>query len=131
MAKTEEFWATGRRKTAVARVKMVPGEGNTLINGHTIEEYFPRPIWQLAVGKPQMITETGDRFDISVNVKGGGLTGQADAVLLGIARALEKYDPELRGVLKSNGLLRRDPRVKERKKYGQRGARAKFQFSKR
>jgi small subunit ribosomal protein S9 len=131
MSDTQEIWATGRRKTAVARVKLLPGSGKVHCNGRELDEYFPRRSWRLAVRRPLETVEAEDRFDIHANLTGGGLTGQADALMLGIARALEKHDPELRQVLKDHGLLRRDARAKERKKYGRRGARASFQFSKR
>lgn len=131
MTESNEIWATGRRKTSIARIKMVQGSGRIYCNGRELEDYFPRLCWQKAVRRPLETVEAADRFDIHANLTGGGLTGQADAMLLGIARALETYDPELRGVLKDEGLLRRDPRSKERKKYGRRGARARFQFSKR
>lgn len=131
MTESTEIWATGRRKTSIARVKLVSGTGRILCNGRQLDDYFPRLCWQKAVRRPLEVADAMERFDIHANLTGGGLTGQADALLLGIARALEKYDPELRHTLKDEGLLRRDPRSKERKKYGRRGARARFQFSKR
>jgi len=131
MAEKGSIWATGRRKTAIARVRLVSGEGKVLVNRRDVEEYFPREVWRRRVRQPLETANAADRFDVHATITGGGLTGQADALSLGIARALEKYDPELRHTLKGAGLLRRDARIKERKKYGQRGARARFQFSKR
>jgi small subunit ribosomal protein S9 len=127
-----QFRATGKRKSSVARVWMRPGEGRFLVNGRPIDEYFPREAWRVAVQTPLAVTETRGQFDVLVNVRGGGLTGQADAVRHGIARALlEVQSEKFRDPLKKAGLLTRDAREKERKKYGQRGARARFQFSKR
>jgi len=123
--------ATGKRKTAIARVRLKLGAGTITVNGRTIEDYFPRSSHQLLVRKPLELTESLDRFEISANVTGGGPTGQAGALRHGIARALEKLDPNQRVVLKRAGFLTRDPRQKERKKYGQKGARARYQFSKR
>jgi len=131
MTEKNVIWATGRRKTSIARVRLVPGEGRISVNRRELEEYFPRETWRKKIRQPLETANASDRFDISSTLNGGGLTGQADALSLGIARALESYDPELRQMLKSAGLLRRDARIKERKKYGQRGARARFQFSKR
>jgi len=127
----EIYWGTGRRKTAVARVRLLPGTGRILINGRPFENYFP--LEALRVHALQALVTTGlkDKFDVRVNVQGGGLSGQAGAVRLGIARALLKMDPNLRPVLRAEGLLTRDAREKERKKYGQPGARKRFQFSKR
>jgi small subunit ribosomal protein S9 len=127
-----QFQATGKRKTAIARVWMRPGEGRITINGRPADEYFPREQWRVSAQMPLVVTETRGQFDIVVNVVGGGLTGQADAVRHGIARALlEVQSDRFRDPLKKAGLLTRDAREKERKKYGQRGARARFQFSKR
>lgn len=131
MTDTAPIWATGRRKTSIARVRLVPGEGKVLVNRREVEEYFPREIWRKRIRQPLETANAADRFDVHANLTGGGLSGQADALSLGIARALESYDPELRHILKAAGLLRRDSRIKERKKYGQRGARARYQFSKR
>jgi small subunit ribosomal protein S9 len=127
-----QFHAVGKRKTSVARVWMRPGEGRIMVNGRPLDEYFPREAWKVAVNTPLVVTETRGQFDILVNVVGGGLTGQADATRHGIARALlEVQSDRFRDPLKKAGLLTRDAREKERKKYGQRGARARFQFSKR
>jgi len=132
MASHEDmFWATGRRKESVARVRIKPGSGNITINGRTLEEYFGRKTSQVVVKQPLALTNTEDRFDVLANVKGGGLSGQAGAVRHGITRALLEFDPDFRGALKKAGYITRDPRAKERKKYGQRGARARFQYSKR
>ncbi len=125
------FYGTGRRKTAVARTRLYQGNGRILINGRPYDEYFPRATLLQIVRQPLALTKTDGRFDIKVNVCGGGMAGQAEAVRHGISRALLQVDPELRGALKKAGLLTRDPREKERKKYGQRGARARFQYSKR
>ncbi len=132
MAAMEEiFWATGRRKNAVARVRLKSGTGKIIINKSPMEDYFTRKTSQVVVRQPLALTGVLERFDVLVNVKGGGLSGQAGAVKHGITRALMEYDPDMRGVLKKAGFVTRDPRAKERKKYGRRGARAKFQFSKR
>ena len=125
------FAGTGRRKNAVARVLLRPGDGKILINDRPYEEYFPREIWKLQVRQPLEATSLAGRYDVAVNVYGGGLSGQAGAVRHGIARALLQVNAGLRPRLKSDGFLSRDPRVKERKKYGQKGARRRFQFSKR
>ena len=126
-----QFYATGRRKSATARVYLRPGEGKMLINQRPLEQYFHTPPLRLVAREPLALTATGDKFDVLVNVDGGGEAGQAGAIRHGIARALVQVDPELRSRLKQAGFLTRDSRVKERKKYGQRGARARFQFSKR
>jgi small subunit ribosomal protein S9 len=123
--------AVGRRKESIARVRLVPGTGNRTINGRAIGVYFPRPTEVEGVLKPFELTSTGDRYDVYARVNGGGISGQAGAVRLGIARALVKVDESYRKPLKQAGLLTRDPRMKERKKPGQKGARKKFQFSKR
>ncbi len=125
------FLATGRRKRASARVRLISGSGKISVNGKDFEEYFPTEQSQRAVTSPFRTSEKTEDFDVIARVRGGGITGQAGAVSLGIARALQKYDAELRSPLKKEGLLRRDPREKERKKTGQPGARKKFQFSKR
>jgi len=125
------YAGTGRRKNAVARVLLRPGDGKILINDRPYEEYFPREAWKLQVRQPLEATSLAGRYDVAVNVYGGGLSGQAGAVRHGIARALLQVNAGLRPRLKSDGFLSRDPRVKERKKYGQKGARRRFQFSKR
>jgi small subunit ribosomal protein S9 len=123
--------ATGRRKTSVARVRLVPGSGAITVNKRTLDEYFPNNVLKMIIKQPLLSTETAERFDIHVAVTGGGPSGQAGAIRHGISRALTDYNAELRKRLKKDGFLSRDPRMKERKKYGQRGARARFQFSKR
>jgi small subunit ribosomal protein S9 len=129
---SNRIYATGRRKSATARVFLSPtGTGQIIINRRTVEEYFPLESLRIHLKVPLDVAEATDQMDLWVTVKGGGTTGQAGAVRHGLARALEKYNPELRPALKKAGLLTRDARVKERKKYGQRGARARFQFSKR
>ncbi|MBN2564696.1 MAG: 30S ribosomal protein S9 [Candidatus Eisenbacteria bacterium] len=125
------FQAVGRRKESIARVRLVPGTGNRTVNGKPIGDYFQRGTVVDVILKPFEITSTADRYDIHASVVGGGTTGQAGAVRLGIARALVKVDESYRKPLKQAGLLTRDPRMKERKKPGQKGARKKFQFSKR
>ncbi len=130
-ASPERFSATGRRKTSVARVILQPGAGQLLINKRLLEEYFPRHTLQRMIQEPLEAVDGLGKFDLNIRVQGGGISGQAGATRLGIARALEKWNPEFRGTLKRAGLLTRDARIKERKKYGQRGARARFQFSKR
>ncbi len=129
--KQDFFYGTGKRKTAVARVRLYPGTGKVEINKRSLEDYFPRETHRKVIFQPLKLVKLEDKFDIKVNVKGGGPTGQAEAIRHGISRALVEYDPDLRKTLKQAGLLTRDARVKERKKYGQRGARASFQFSKR
>jgi small subunit ribosomal protein S9 len=126
-----QYYGTGRRKTAAARVFLRPGSGQVEVNGRDIESYFPNDIHKMIVKQPLALTETGDKFDLFVTVDGGGPSGQAGAIRHGISRALLAYNGELRERLKAAGLLTRDPRKKERKKYGQKGARARFQFSKR
>ena len=130
-SKTQEFLGTGRRKTAVARVRLATGSGKMTINGRELENYFVTETLRTDVLQPFTVTETGGKFDTRVNVSGGGPAGQAGAVRHGIARALLEADINLRPTLKSEGLLTRDSRMKERKKYGQPGARKRFQFSKR
>src|SRR3954468_12021635 len=129
--KTNEFLGTGRRKTSIARVRLSTGTGKVTVNGRAFENYFPTDSLRMVVQQPLNITGTADKFDIRVNVTGGGPTGQAGAVRHGISRALLLADAALRPSLKAVGLLTRDPRMKERKKYGQPGARKRFQFSKR
>lgn len=132
MADTREvYYGTGRRKTAVARVRLMPGTGKVTVNGRTLEVYFPRATSRMVLMQPLVLTESEGKFDVSINVCGGGGSGQADAVKHGISRALCKADPNLRPPLKKAGFLTRDARVKERKKYGQPGARKRFQYSKR
>jgi small subunit ribosomal protein S9 len=131
MAQTQEFIATGRRKTSVARIRMVPGSGKIDINGRSFEDYFPTSALQSAVLQPLQAAKVINAYDLSINASGGGPTGQAGAARLAIARALLQVDGNLRAPLKADGLLRRDPRMKERKKSGQPGARKRFQFSKR
>ncbi len=123
--------ATGKRKTAVARVRLQPGTGTITVNGRTLEDYFPREVSRMIIHQPFDAVSGMGRYDIQANISGGGLSGQADALRHGIARALVKFDEGNRGSLKKKGLLTRDARKKERKKYGQKGARARFQFSKR
>lgn len=123
--------ATGRRKTAIARIFMKEGTGKITVNKREVNEYFPTPTLQYLVNQPFEITNTANKYDIQVTLDGGGFTGQAEALRLAISRALIKVDPELRKALKDKGLLRRDPRMVERKKPGQPGARKRFQFSKR
>jgi len=125
------FYGTGRRKTATARVFLRPGSGGVQVNGRDLETYFPSDILRMVVRQPLVLTETAERVDVVATVEGGGYAGQAGAVRHGISRALLEFDGELRERLKSAGLLTRDPRKKERKKYGQPGARKRFQFSKR
>ena len=131
MATTDEFIATGRRKSSVARIRMTPGSGKIDINGRSFEDYFPTTPLQNAVRQPLQTAKAVNTYDLSINATGGGVTGQAGAVRLAISRALLQVDANLRGTLKAEGLLRRDPRMKERKKSGQPGARKRFQFSKR
>jgi len=131
MAQTQEFIATGRRKTSVARIRMTPGNGKIDINGRNFEDYFPSAPLQNIVLQPLQAAKVVNAYDLSINATGGGVAGQAGAARMAIARALLQVDSNLRGTLKADGLLRRDPRMKERKKSGQPGARKRFQFSKR
>ena len=131
MATIQAHSATGRRKTAVARVRLVSGTGKIEVNGRPFEEYFPTTALQNTVLAPLTLTKLINSYDIAINTNGGGATGQAGAVRLGIARALLEVDASLRPALKAEGYLMRDPRMKERKKSGQPGARKRFQFSKR
>lgn len=131
LRKTEQYLGTGRRKTSVARVFLRPGSGKITVNGRTFEDYFPTEAARIPVRQALQTVEMGDRFDVVVLASGGGVTGQAGAIRLGIARALVEFNTELRPPLKKAGLLTRDPRKSERKKYGQKGARKRFQFSKR
>ena len=125
------FYATGKKKTAIARVRMLPGEGNFKINDRTLNDYFERETSKMIIRQPLVLTETSGKYDIYVNVKGGGTNSQAGAIKHGISKALLEVNADFRKILKKAGFLTRDSRVKERKKYGQRKARAKFQFSKR
>jgi small subunit ribosomal protein S9 len=126
-----QHYGTGRRKTAAARVFLRPGSGEVKVNGRSLDDYFPNEVLKMVIKQPLLLTETAEKFDIAVTVEGGGSAGQAGAIRHGITRALMEYNNELRDRLKSAGLVTRDPRKKERKKYGQKGARARFQFSKR
>jgi len=127
----ERYYATGKRKTTVARVWLRPGEGKIEVNKRTFNDYFPRETLRMTIMQPLELTNTTGQFDVRVNVKGGGMSGQAGAVRHGISKALLLYNEKYRDVLKKAGFITRDPRVKERKKYGRRGARARFQYSKR
>ena len=129
--KTNEFFGTGRRKTSVARVRLATGSGKITVNGRPFENYFAMDTLRSAASQPLTVTGTAEKLDVRVNVTGGGPNGQAGAVRHGIARALLHFDATLRSQLKAEGLLTRDPRMKERKKYGQPGARKRFQYSKR
>ena len=131
MAAAVQYYGTGRRKTSTARVFLRPGTGAISVNGRAFEAFFPREALRTQIRTPLMLTETADKFDILTTVAGGGVSGQAGAVRLGISRALVEYNLELRKKLKEEGLLTRDARAKERKKYGMAGARKRFQFSKR
>lgn len=126
-----QYGATGRRKESVAQVRLVPGTGNITVNGQDLVQYFGRETLRMLVKAPFQLTETVNRFDLLARVRGGGHSSQAGALRHGIARALLKADENLKLTLRRAGMLTRDPRMKERKKYGQRGARARFQFSKR
>ncbi|MBI3320509.1 MAG: 30S ribosomal protein S9 [Candidatus Omnitrophica bacterium] len=130
-SKGQAIWATGRRKEAIARVRLIPGPGTIVINSRPYDDYFPRETLRLAIRQPLVLTHQLGKHNVLANVEGGGLTGQAGAVCLGIARAIVQLDPALRSTLRSAGLLTRDPRAKERKKYGQKGARKRFQWTKR
>jgi small subunit ribosomal protein S9 len=127
----EPYCGTGKRKTCVARTWLKPGKGIITINNRTIEDYFGRETAKVVVEQPFVLTDTYGSFDVKVNVTGGGISGQASAIRHGITKALLQFNPEFRPILKKAGLVRRDARVKERKKYGQKGARARFQYSKR
>ncbi|HHT83136.1 MAG: 30S ribosomal protein S9 [Christensenellales bacterium] len=132
LKKKIQYWGTGRRKKAIARVRLIPnGEGNIIINKRTIDEYFPLETLKYIVRQPLELTNTADKYDVAVNVIGGGTTGQAGAIRHGIARALCQTDENYRPILKKAGFLTRDPRMKERKKYGLHKARRAPQFSKR
>ena len=126
-----QYYGTGRRKTSTARVYLRPGAGNVLVNRKAFESYFPNETLRMIIRQPLNLTETTNKFDVLANVAGGGPAGQAGAIRHGITRALIDYNADLRSTLKQAGLITRDPRIKERKKYGQKGARKRFQFSKR
>ncbi|MFQ5574387.1 MAG: 30S ribosomal protein S9 [Terriglobia bacterium] len=130
-AKREEYWATGRRKEAVARLRLIPGKGEFKLNNRSLEVYFGREVLRHSVKKPLIVTRMAEKFDVVANVQGGGISGQAEAVQLGVARALTIYDETFRDSLKKEGLLTRDSREKERHKYGLKKARKAPQFSKR
>jgi small subunit ribosomal protein S9 len=130
-AAAKHFYGTGRRREAVARVYLKPGAANFTVNGRPVDEYFRNVAWHTAAVEPLKFTQMADQVEVRATVKGGGVGGQAGAVRMGISRALAKLNPELRPALRKNGFLTRDPRMKERKKYGQKGARRRFQFSKR
>jgi small subunit ribosomal protein S9 len=131
MEKENLYYATGKRKNAIARTWLKPGTGEIIINNRPVENYFPTEILRANLVEPFKLTNTMDTYNVKVNVHGGGISGQAGAVRHGITKALILADPDLRMPLKKAGFIKRDPRVKERKKYGQKGARARFQFSKR
>ena len=130
-ATVSRYYATGKRKNSIARVWMMPGSGKVTINDKPMDQYFGRDVLKMIIRQPFEVTGTIDKFDVLVNVLGGGNSGQAGAIRHGISKALLAVDAESRGKLRKEGLLTRDPRAKERKKYGQKGARARFQFSKR
>ena len=131
MEERVQYIATGRRKTSVARVILRPGEGKLVVNRRALESYFPSQAMRSEIQQPLVATELAGKFDVLINARGGGIHGQAGATRMGIARALVIFNPELRPRLRQGGFLTRDPRAKERKKYGQKGARKRFQFSKR
>jgi len=131
MAETPLVCATGRRKEAVAEVRLKAGAGRIMVNGRTLEDYFPRPTLQMVIRQPFVATQTVNQYDCAAQVHGGGLSGQAGALRHGISRALSTTDQALRVTLRKAGFLTRDPRAKERKKYGQKGARKRFQWTKR
>lgn len=131
MAAKVQYWGTGRRKTAVARVRLMPGDGKIVINDRTFEQYFPNRTLRLIVQQPLVLTDLASRFDVIARVHGGGISGQAGAIRHGIARSLVKANPELRKQLRRAGFITRDPRMKERKKYGLHKARKAPQYSKR
>lgn len=131
MERANQFYATGKRKNSVAKVWLMPGTGKIVVNDRELDDYFDIPTNRNVLASPLVLTDKGDSFDIRITVMGGGQTGQAGAIRQGVSKALVLSDPDLRGVLKSAGFLTRDARQKERKKYGKKGARASFQFSKR
>lgn len=127
----KQFYGTGRRREAIARVYIKAGPARFTVNGRPVEEYFRNVSWHTAAVEPLKFTQTLDQLDVRAQVKGGGVGGQAGAVRMGLSRAIARFNPELRPALRTNGFLTRDPRMKERKKYGQKGARRRFQYSKR
>jgi small subunit ribosomal protein S9 len=131
MESANQFYATGKRKNSVAKVWLIPGTGKIVVNNRELDDYFDVPANRDALTSPLILTDKSDAFDLKITVMGGGYTGQAGAIRQGVSKALVLSDPDLRGVLKSAGFLTRDARQKERKKYGKKGARASFQFSKR
>lgn len=131
MESVMRVYGTGRRKSSVARVWLTPGEGKIQVNERSMDDFFPRPTLKMLIAQPLKVVGLEGKYDVKATVIGGGTSGQAGAIRLGIARALVRVDETMRTALKKAGLLTRDPRAKERKKYGQRGARARFQFSKR
>jgi small subunit ribosomal protein S9 len=131
VAEIQQYYGTGRRKSSTARVYLRPGAGEVKINKKAFEQYFPNETLRMIISQPLKLTETTGKFDILINVAGGGPAGQAGAIRHGITRALMEFNADLRPALKHAGLVTRDPRIKERKKYGQKGARKRFQFSKR
>ena len=131
MPEAETYYATGKRKSSIARTWLMPGKGEITVNGRSLDNYFKVGTSKIILMQPLSLTEKQDAYDIKIRVVGGGTTGQAGAIRHGISKALIMAEPELRSVLKKAGFLRRDARVKERKKYGQKGARARYQFSKR
>ncbi|MGM0654460.1 MAG: 30S ribosomal protein S9 [Thermodesulfobacteriota bacterium] len=131
MESANQFYATGKRKSSVAKVWLMPGTGKIIVNNRELDDYFNTPANRNVLTSPLVLTDKSDAFDIKITVMGGGYTGQAGAIRQGVSKALVSSDPDLRGVLKSAGFITRDARQKERKKYGQKGARASFQFSKR
>ncbi|EIM64553.1 MULTISPECIES: 30S ribosomal protein S9 [Desulfobacter] len=131
MESSNQFYATGKRKNSVAKVWLLPGTGKIIVNDRDLDDYFDIPVNRNVLTSPLILTDKSDAFDVKITVMGGGHTGQAGAIRQGVSKALVLSDPDLRGVLKSAGFLTRDARQKERKKYGKKGARASFQFSKR
>jgi small subunit ribosomal protein S9 len=131
MSSAKQFYGTGRRREAIARVYIKPGAAKFTVNGRPVEDYFRNVAWHTAAVEPLKFTQMLDQLEVRAQVKGGGVGGQAGAVRMGLSRALSVLNPELRPALRKNGFLTRDPRMKERKKYGQKGARRRFQFSKR
>ena len=130
-AAAKRFYGTGRRREAIARVYLKPGPAGFSVNGRAVDDYFRNVAWHTAAVEPLKFTQMTDQVEVIAHVKGGGVGGQAGAIRMGISRALAKLNPELRPALRKNGFLTRDPRMKERKKYGQKGARRRFQYSKR
>ena len=130
-AGAKQFYGTGRRREAIARVYIKAGPARFTVNGRAVEEYFRNVAWHNAAVEPLKFTQTADQVEVKAQVKGGGIGGQAGAIRMGLSRALARFNPDLRPALRTNGFLTRDPRMKERKKYGQKGARRRFQYSKR